>query len=59
VKQAVAEVDRQQNLPLDYVERIPRRDFSGWCFALALLAGAIALACRLITRPAWKEELQS
>ncbi|MDY0057772.1 MAG: vWA domain-containing protein [Methyloversatilis sp.] len=59
VKQAVAEVDRQQNLPLDYVERIPRRDFSGWCFVLALLAGAIALACRLITRPAWKEELQS
>lgn len=59
VKEAVAEVDRQQNLPLDYVEQIPRRDFSGWCYALALLAGAAALACRLITRPAWKEEVQS
>jgi mxaC protein len=59
VKQAVAEVDRQQNLPLDYTERIPRRDFSAWFFALALLAGALALACRLLTRPSWKEELQS
>jgi hypothetical protein len=51
VKQAVAEVDRQQNLPLDYAERIPRRDFSAWFFALALLAGALALVSRLLTRP--------
>jgi mxaK protein len=56
VKQAVAEVDRQQNLPLDYAERIPRRDFSAWFFALALLAGAIALVSRLLTRPAWTQE---
>lgn len=59
VKEAVAEVDLQQNLPLDYMERIPRRDFSAWCFALALLAGALALACRLMTRPDWKQELPS
>ena len=58
VKQAVAEVDRQQNLPLDYTERIPRRDHSGTCYALALLAAAFALAGRLITRPAWKEDIQ-
>ncbi|MBU0771045.1 MAG: VWA domain-containing protein [Gammaproteobacteria bacterium] len=59
VEQAVAEVDRQQNLPLDYAERIPRRDLSTWCFVVALAAGALALAIRLITRPAWKQELQS
>ena len=59
VEQAVAEVDRQQNLPLDYLERIPRRDYSAWCYALALLAGALALTCRLLTWPAWKQELQS
>lgn len=58
IKQAVSEVDRQQNLPLDYTERIPRRDYSGLCFVLALLAAAAALACRLITRPAWKEDVQ-
>lgn len=59
VKQAVAEVDRQQNLPLDYAERIPRRDFSAWFFALALLAGALALASRLLTKPAWTQDLPS
>ncbi len=59
VKQAVAEVDRQQNLPLDYTERIPRRDFSAWCFVLALLAGALALAGRIVTRQAWQQEFPS
>jgi mxaC protein len=59
VEQAVAEVDRQQNLPLDYLERIPRRDYSAWCYVLALLAGALALTCRLLTRPAWKQVLPS
>jgi mxaC protein len=56
VKQAVTEVDRQQNLPLDYVERIPRRELSAACFALAMLAGLLALFVRLASRPAWKEE---
>jgi mxaC protein len=59
VRQAVAEVDRQQNLPLDYTERIPRRDFSTGCFILALAASALALASRLMTRPAWTRALTS
>ena len=33
--QAIAEVGKQQNFPLDYPERIPRRDFSGYFFAIA------------------------
>jgi mxaC protein len=32
--QAVADVGRQQNLPLDYVERIPRRNYDRLCFGL-------------------------
>jgi mxaC protein len=36
--QAVADVGRQQNLPLDYVELVPRRDYDRFCFA----AGAFA-----------------
>jgi mxaC protein len=40
--QAVADVGRQQNLPLDYLERVPRKDYDRLCY------GAGALACLMM-----------
>ena len=42
--QAVADVGRHQNLPLDYYERVPRRDYDRVCFA----AGALACLALLL-----------
>ncbi len=35
---AVADVGRQQNMPLEFTERIPRQDFSQSCIVLAAAA---------------------
>jgi mxaC protein len=35
---AVADVGRQQNMPLEFTERIPRQDFSQFCIVLAAAA---------------------
>jgi mxaC protein len=42
--QAIAEVGKLQNFPLDYVERIPRQDFTRQCLALAAACCAILIA---------------
>lgn len=42
--QAVADVGRQQNLPLDYTERIPRQDYARACFAFGAFSCLLLLA---------------
>ena len=49
VSKAVAEIERQQNLPLEYTERIPRRDFTHWFYLTAILATALVLVHRATT----------
>jgi len=44
--QAIAEVGKQQNFPLDYLEQIPRQDYSRYCLALAALCCALLLIYR-------------
>jgi mxaC protein len=51
---AVAEVGRQQNFPLDYTERLPRRDFSPAALAVALACCALLLALHAVTLRAWR-----
>jgi mxaC protein len=51
--QAVADVGRQQNLPLDFVEQFPRADYSRNFIALAALACALLLAGRLLMLRRW------
>ncbi len=46
---AVATVDKQQNLPLIYQERVPRVDLRGPAFLLAGLAGALLLVMRTLS----------
>jgi mxaC protein len=50
---AVAEVGRQQNLPLDYVEQIPRADYSRLFVTLAAIACALLLAGRALLVRNW------
>lgn len=45
---AMAEIDRQQNFPLAYFQRVPRLDHSTACFVLALLCCLGLLACRAV-----------
>ena len=43
MKASVQEIDKQENLPLRYLEPVPRVDFSHWFYAVALL-GCLAVA---------------
>ena len=50
---ALAEIDRQQNLPLSFFERMPRQDDSATFFIAALCAGALLLTCRALQLRSW------
>jgi mxaC protein len=51
--QAVADVGRQQNLPLDYTEQIPREDYDRWCFAVGAFSCAVLLAFTAVQMRSW------
>ncbi len=46
LSRAVADVGRQQNLPLDFLEQIPRQDYSRYFLALAAFSCAMLLLYR-------------
>jgi mxaC protein len=50
---ALAEIDRQQNLPLTFFERVPRQDDSGKFFIAALLCSILLLASRAFQLGRW------
>lgn len=50
---AVRDVGRQQNLPLDFFERIPRQDFSRAFIALAAFACLLLLVYRSVMLRSW------
>jgi mxaC protein len=50
---AVADVGHQQNFPLDYVEQVPRADYSRLFVALAAVACGLLLAGRALILRAW------
>jgi mxaC protein len=51
--QAVADVGRQQNLPLDYLERVPRRDYARVCFAVGAISCLALLAFGAVQLRSW------
>jgi len=53
LEQAVADVGRQQNLPLDYLERVPRQDYDRLCFAAGALACLGLLAFSVVQLRSW------
>ncbi|HEY5755955.1 MAG TPA: vWA domain-containing protein, partial [Steroidobacter sp.] len=46
LSRAVADVERQQNLPLDFLEQIPRQDYSRFLLAVAAFSCAMLLLYR-------------
>ena len=50
---ALADIDREQNLPLSYLERVPRQDSSGRFFLGALLSVALLFACGAVNLRSW------
>jgi mxaC protein len=50
---AVADVGRQQNFPLDFVEQFPRADYSRIFVALAAMACVVLLAGRALLLRSW------
>ena len=51
---AVKDVGQQQNLPLDYFERIPRADYSRYFIAFAAVCCALLLAYRTLLLRSWR-----
>jgi mxaC protein len=51
--QAIAEVGKQQNFPLDFIEQIPRRDFSRHCLAIASFCSLLLLLYRATQLKSW------
>ncbi|CAL1239072.1 vWA domain-containing protein [Candidatus Methylocalor cossyra] len=53
LEQAIAAVDRLENLPLPYQEKLPRRDLSPWCYGAALALLALLVAGKTLEVKAW------
>jgi mxaC protein len=51
---AVADVGRQQNLPLDFFERIPREDYSRVFVGIAAFACLMLLVARIVSIRSWR-----
>ncbi len=51
--QAVSDFGRQQNLPLDYAEQVPRKDYTRLCFALGALSCLTLLVLGAVQLRSW------
>ena len=51
---AIREVEKLQNLPMHYVETIPRRDLSSYCYGLSLVLLMILIAAKLSEVNRWR-----
>ena len=52
--QAIADVGRQQNLPFDYAEQVPREDHARTLFAVAAGCCVLLLALRMLQLRSWE-----
>lgn len=53
LQQAVDDVNRLENLPITYQDTIPRRDLSGWSYAVALVSVLLLLGANLLELRRW------
>ena len=53
LQQAVDDVNRFENLPITYQDTIPRRDLSGWGYAIALAGVLLLLGANLLELRRW------
>jgi mxaC protein len=53
LERAVADVGKQQNFPLDYVEQVPRRDYTTLCLSVAAVCCLLLLVHRALQLRSW------
>jgi len=53
LQNAIAEVDKLQNLPIRYTDIIPKRDLSDVCYGIALVLTLLIAAAKLIEVQQW------
>ena len=53
VEEAVTDIGRQQNFPIDFLEQIPRRDFSRYFLAVAAFFCLVLLVYRSLQLRSW------
>lgn len=53
MEDAIDQVSRLQNLPIRFVDVIPRRDLSATCYLIASLALFVLIGAKLIEKKAW------
>jgi mxaC protein len=53
LRQAIADVNRLENLPMRYQDLVPRRDLEPWCHALALGCVLLLLAAKALEIRRW------
>ncbi len=51
---AVAEVNKLQNLPIRYLDVIPKRDLSGWCYGIAMILLLLLTVTKLCEIRVWR-----
>jgi mxaC protein len=51
LQRAIADLDRLENLPITYLDTVPRRDLAGWAYGAALAAVAVLLLARRLELP--------
>jgi len=53
LQKAIADVGRLENLPINYVEIVPRRDLAAWAYGAALASVLLLLGAKLVELPRW------
>jgi mxaC protein len=53
LQRAIADVDRQEKLPITYLDLVPQRDLAPWCHGLALLCVLLLLGVNLVEIRRW------
>ncbi len=54
LQEAIAEVNKLQNLPIRYKDVIPKRDLSSWCYGIALSFLLVLLVTKICEIQAWR-----
>jgi mxaC protein len=54
LKRAMADVARLESTPITYVDTIPRRDLSPWCYGTALVLVVLLLGAKMLELRSWR-----
>ena len=54
LQRAMADVSRLETLPITYLDTIPKRDLSPWCYGVALLLVLLLLGAKMLELRAWR-----